>query len=103
MARADQVDSAVAHRFDRRQPIVFAAQRRRQARIGAERADRGFRQQEMRGRDAAAYLYAALFGGAHKVECRLGRKGAEMDMRSEERRVGKECVSTCRSRGWPYH
>src|SRR3546814_17502281 len=24
-------------------------------------------------------------------------------MRSEERRVGKECVSTCRSRWWPYH
>src|SRR3546814_15395191 len=24
-------------------------------------------------------------------------------LRSEERRVGKECVSTCRSRGWPYH
>src|SRR3546814_4063935 len=23
--------------------------------------------------------------------------------RSEERRVGKECVSTCRSRGWTYH
>src|SRR3546814_17287086 len=23
--------------------------------------------------------------------------------RSEERRVGKECVSTCRSRGQPYH
>src|SRR3546814_11352634 len=23
-------------------------------------------------------------------------------MRSEERRVGKECVSTCRSRWWPY-
>src|SRR3546814_11614688 len=22
--------------------------------------------------------------------------------RSEERRVGEECVSTCRSRGWPY-
>src|SRR3546814_18766039 len=22
---------------------------------------------------------------------------------SAERRVGKECVSTCRSRGWPYH
>src|SRR3546814_20885011 len=22
--------------------------------------------------------------------------------RSEARRVGKECVSTCRSRGWPY-
>src|SRR3546814_14059724 len=25
-------------------------------------------------------------------------KGAEQKMRSEERRVGKECVSTCRSR-----
>src|SRR3546814_17940519 len=24
-------------------------------------------------------------------------------MRSEERRVGKECVSTCRSSGSPYH
>src|SRR3546814_11539176 len=27
----------------------------------------------------------------------------EMIMRSEERRVGKECVSTCRSRWSPYH
>src|SRR3546814_13697404 len=26
-----------------------------------------------------------------------------MGNRSEERRVGKECVSTCRSRGSPYH
>src|SRR3546814_9107863 len=25
------------------------------------------------------------------------------EMRSEERREGKECVSTCRSRWWPYH
>src|SRR3546814_2828659 len=36
--------------------------------------------------------------------------GSEMEttmannkMRSEERRVGKECVSTCRSRWSPYH
>src|SRR3546814_6382222 len=27
----------------------------------------------------------------------------DADMRSEERRVGKECVSTCRSRWSPYH
>src|SRR3546814_13983298 len=26
-----------------------------------------------------------------------------LDYRSEERRVGKECVSTCRSRWSPYH
>src|SRR3546814_12564314 len=27
--------------------------------------------------------------------------GNEVALRSEERRVGKECVSTCRSRWWP--
>src|SRR3546814_14261851 len=31
------------------------------------------------------------------TECRL------TEARSEERRVGKECVSTCRSRWSPYH
>src|SRR3546814_11800246 len=29
--------------------------------------------------------------------------GYALDRRSEERRVGKECVSTCRSRWSPYH
>ena len=29
--------------------------------------------------------------------------GIEPELRSEERRVGKECVSTCRSRWSPYH
>src|SRR3546814_11045005 len=29
--------------------------------------------------------------------------GAYYYLRSEERRVGKECVSTCRSRWSPYH
>src|SRR3546814_11441975 len=28
--------------------------------------------------------------------------GAKIPVRSEERRVGKECVSTCRSRWWQY-
>src|SRR3546814_13674075 len=37
-----------------------------------------------------------------------GTEGAGLGLaiaksRSEERRVGKECVSTCRSRWWPYH
>src|SRR3546814_7987358 len=27
----------------------------------------------------------------------------EIVIRSEERRVGKECVRTCSSRWWPYH
>src|SRR3546814_14028261 len=44
------------------------------------------------------------------LETRSGRDGrhatlagAAFDIRSEERRVGKECVSTCRSRWSPYH
>src|SRR3546814_13195122 len=32
-----------------------------------------------------------------------GMQGDWAKMRSEERRVGKECVSTCRSRVSPYH
>src|SRR3546814_2955141 len=31
------------------------------------------------------------------------RRSAHEGRRSEERRVGKECVSTCRSRWSPYH
>ena len=37
-------------------------------------------------------------GKANVVADALSRK-----VRSEERRVGKECVSTCRSRWSPYH
>src|SRR3546814_16378076 len=34
---------------------------------------------------------------------RKARKGTTvLSVRSEERRVGNECVSTCRSRWWPY-
>src|SRR3546814_13981855 len=35
------------------------------------------------------------------VQHLVGHKVGRTD-RSEERRVGKECVSTCRSRWWPY-
>src|SRR3546814_19590878 len=31
------------------------------------------------------------------------RLSAKLTMRSEERRVGKECVRTCRTRWWTYH
>src|SRR3546814_2387261 len=33
----------------------------------------------------------------------LTEKAVKADHRSEERRVGKECVRTCRSRWSPYH
>src|SRR3546814_16074065 len=39
-----------------------------------------------------------------KVQLDLGASlTVRLSPRSEERRVGKECVSTCRSRWWPYH
>src|SRR3546814_8430259 len=37
----------------------------------------------------------------HRI--RIVRIHAQRPIRSEERRVGKECVSTCRSRWSPYH
>src|SRR3546814_1599582 len=43
--------------------------------------------------------------GAELEQCALGRRDQfrRLTQRSEERRVGKECVSTCRSRWSPYH
>src|SRR3546814_16973736 len=38
-----------------------------------------------------------------EVEKRILDVIGESHVRSEERRVGKECVSTCRSRWSPYH
>src|SRR3546814_12583381 len=37
------------------------------------------------------------------MEARLYAEDPAKGFRSEERRVGKECVSTCRSRWSPYH
>src|SRR3546814_16418628 len=50
--------------------------------------------------------------GKQTAEVMIERDGKErfflisatpFETRSEERRVGKECVSTCRARGSPYH
>src|SRR3546814_20799884 len=38
-----------------------------------------------------------------ELQAEWGFTDLEMRDRSEERRVGKECVSTCRSRWSPYH
>src|SRR3546814_13958210 len=40
---------------------------------------------------------------AHVLQCGGRVFLINVDIRSEERRVGKECVSTCRSRWSPYH
>src|SRR3546814_13168696 len=64
------------------------------------------------GRGSSARL-AGKFGDGIILQSRLERVNMALlnavypDMglggRSEERRVGKECVSTCRSRWWPSH
>src|SRR3546814_16523761 len=41
--------------------------------------------------------------GCTAVFCCLFDPRQRIEYRSEERRVGKECVSTCRSRWEPYH
>src|SRR3546814_13196657 len=43
---------------------------------------------------------AAAGDGDQRLGCAVGQR---TQARSEERRVGTECVSTCRSRGSPYH
>src|SRR3546814_7532176 len=40
---------------------------------------------------------------ATEEERQAARRKTWREYRSEERRVGKECVSTCRSRWRPYH
>src|SRR3546814_4427805 len=39
----------------------------------------------------------------HSQSSSVGNQYLKQRQRSEERRVGKECVSTCRSRWSPYH
>src|SRR3546814_13630362 len=57
------------------------------------------------GGDMGAMDHSNMSGMNHGDMQGMGDMGAMagMDHRSEERRVGKECVSTCRSRWSQYH
>src|SRR3546814_19972489 len=49
-------------------------------------------------------LFSILFLASHGRRDRAAHDAIAIETRrSEERRVGKECVSTCRSRWSPYH
>src|SRR3546814_5811628 len=50
----------------------------------------------------AVEQFTGQAAGAHSLDGIEATGGVGQD-RSEERRVGKECVSTCRSRWSPYH
>src|SRR3546814_14809256 len=53
--------------------------------------------------DAIAALEAELVQVLAAPSGERLRDGVRLAVRSEERRVGKECVSTCRFRWSPYH
>src|SRR3546814_6787983 len=76
-----------------------------QHRVGAKLAVE-FDQRHM-GDDAGEVdrrLDAAVAAADHRDTLALVERAVAMrTIRSEERRVGKECVSTCRSRWSPYH
>src|SRR3546814_11533220 len=57
----------------------------------------GFTEGDKLGRGDADVIVTDGFSG------NIALKTIEGTARSEERRVGKECVSTCRSRWSPYH
>ena len=44
-----------------------------------------------------------IYGAPAMPSVTIAVAAAQGKLRSEERRVGKECVSTCRSRWSPYH
>src|SRR3546814_8065467 len=53
--------------------------------------------------EVAAAVYIAILCAAFVLDTRPHRNVFYVIARSEERRVGQECVSTCRSCGSPYH
>src|SRR3546814_5136535 len=64
------------------------------------RSDAVNERQQFRGEPHESLVPVDPRGSAGRLRRR--RKQGRID-RSEERRVGKECVSTCRSRWSPYH
>src|SRR3546814_5573800 len=67
----------------------------------------GHRQRRGAGRARGSVARLAVFVSRHRPEfgygAAIGGSRRAPFNRSEERRVGKECVSTCRSRWSPYH
>src|SRR3546814_14251327 len=83
-------------------PIDQQVERREQLRVqahGAHPGGDGAQRVEAAGAgEALAAILADDLGEAQPADAARPER-----RRSEERRVGKECVSTCRSRWSPYH
>src|SRR3546814_2362058 len=96
-AADDQIIGAGGDRLLRRHDALLVAGGR------PARADTGHHQQELRAADPAQRR-DLMRRADHAVEAAgLRQQGEALDLRSEERRVGKGGVRSCRSRGAPYH
>src|SRR3546814_12298957 len=84
--------AAVVGRTEGREPDADA--------LGADFLDERGRHLEQQARPVGDR--SSIFVGA-KIGVRLQELLDQIAVRSEERRVGKECVGTCRSRWSPYH
>src|SRR3546814_14529087 len=62
-----------------------------------------FNGKSLRARKEYGARVAVLWAPSPNFEAYLSYRYGKLDGRSEERRVGKECVSTCRSRWSPNH
>src|SRR3546814_14227444 len=74
--------------------------------IGRELIDRDDDEQFRRGchrRGGGGCRWRAILRDAGRSSGAKHERGHRDERRSEERRVGKECVSTCSSRWSPYH
>src|SRR3546814_14478524 len=84
---------------------IFALEhiRRRLVELAAMRAGEGRKLDQLHRGVRIAHANAALGGGDDDLGPVFPLCRRQLVGRSEERRVGKECVSTCRSRWSPYH
>src|SRR3546814_14134088 len=72
--------------------------------VAADKREHSTYQVLLDGLDIGKAVTGTLVPGMDIVPSGVELSGAELELiRSEERRVGKECVSPCRSRWSPYH
>src|SRR3546814_18122418 len=73
--------------------------------LAAERfdPDRGFRFSTFATRYIRSGISSAIDKGTSELHMPIEVVNGLRSSRSDERRVGKECVGTCRLRGSPYH
>src|SRR3546814_15507788 len=98
MTLDDRIRSAIQARTSRVEPSPGALHDIQEKLMHAQQDNN--RTRLMIGLGAAAAIIAVVAG---VVVVTGDDDDQDLDVRSEERRVGKECVSPCRSRWSPYH